>query len=328
MNQDLISIIVPIYNVEKYLSRCIDSILKQTFSNLEIILVNDGSTDNSKLIVCGYAKRDKRIISVNKENGGLSDARNTGITMANGDYLIFVDSDDYIHSQFIEILYHNIKKYDADIAVCEGVRVDDNQKGNELQTIPKGYRVDVVDSISGMKLWYQSDFKNPTVVWNKMYKRSLFQNVKFDIGKLHEDEFIMHKLYFQSRKIAYIWLGLYYYYTRTDSITGKDNYSLKRLDVLEAYDQRARLIRDIGDLELIKLHNNHYIDVLLGCAVNLQASYRGKDKSVIKRFIKRKIAEVTNDNIISPKQQFKLSLYLLCPYLYSKIYNLLKSVII
>lgn len=328
MNQELISVIVPIYNVEKYLSRCIESILKQTFSNLEIILVDDGSTDESKLIVCEYVKKDKRIVAVNKENGGLSDARNAGIAVASGNYLVFVDSDDYIHSQFIEILYHNIKKYDADIAVCEGIRVDDNHKGNVLQTIPKFYRVDVLDSISGMKLWYKSDFKNPTVVWNKIYKKGLFQNVKFDIGKLHEDEFIMHRLYIQSRIIVYVWLGLYYYYARMDSITGGKKYSLKRLDVLEAYAQRTMLFSNIGDLELIKLHNNHYIDVLLGCAVNLQVNYRGMDKSLIKKIIKRKIVEVRNKNSISSKQQFKILLYLLCPCLYSKIYNLLKSVIV
>ena len=129
--RELISIIVPVYNVEKYLARCLESILEQTYKDLEVILVDDGSTDASPQICDQYAEKDKRIRVVHKKNGGLSDARNYGMRIMRGNYVVFIDSDDLIHKQAVELLYQNIKKYNADICYAEHGCVDRKRNGEK-----------------------------------------------------------------------------------------------------------------------------------------------------------------------------------------------------
>ena len=171
--KDLISIIVPIYKVEKHLKKCIKSIVEQSYTNLEIILVDDGSPDNCGKICDEYAKKDCRIKVIHKKNGGLSDARNCGIDKSSGKYLMFVDSDDYIDKNICEKLINASKEYDCDIVMCNIYRVVNNKIyiEKEISALSKN---EVLDGITVMKEFFKNFSIDLYVSWNKLYKRELF----------------------------------------------------------------------------------------------------------------------------------------------------------
>lgn len=241
----LISIIVPIYKVENYLEKCIESILNQTYKDIEIILVDDGSPDNCGKICDEYAKKDKRIKVIHKQNGGLSDARNFGIDLATGEYIIFVDSDDYIDRNMCRILLNYAKKYDADIVSCnfKDVYVNNVEKINK-QCINKNLEI-----VSNIKALYKYFLKNTTdmvVVWNKLYKKKVFfdeKNVRFPKGKLHEDMYTTYKLYYYASKIVFIDDILYYYFRHKDSITGSIS-KKNLLDKIDAVIEQYEFFKD------------------------------------------------------------------------------------
>ena len=216
-----ISIIVPVYNVENYLKNCIDSILTQTFKDFELILVNDGSTDNSLSICESYKAIDNRIKIVNKKNGGLSSARNAGLDIAAGEYIGFVDSDDYIHPQMYEILYNEIIKNKADISMCDFEKVYEFDK----KLLESSFILcDEIDILNNKEALYELGGKNGVtyvVAWNKLYKRELFKDVKFKEGIIHEDEYIIHRLLYQVNKLVYIKEKLHFYLQREGSIMDK-----------------------------------------------------------------------------------------------------------
>lgn len=239
-NNGLISVIVPIYNVEKYLSKCIESIINQTYKKLEIILVNDGSTDNSLEICEKYRNKDDRIKIINKSNGGLSDARNKGIEIALGDYISFVDSDDYLDYKMIEILYNDIQTYSADISIVNYMKIfEDGTKEDE--SLDRNDFL-VMDSKSAIKnLLDNSSFGN--YAWNKLYKRELFEDVKYPFGRKMEDLGTTYKLFFKSNIIVYNPIQLYYYLQRDDSIL--HNKDLKFiLDEYELTIERYKYLKD------------------------------------------------------------------------------------
>lgn len=231
-----VSVIVPIYQVEDYLSRCLDSIMNQTFTDFECILVNDGSKDRSKEIAERYVSIDHRFVLINKKNGGLSSARNAGIEKANGQYLCFVDSDDCLHSRYLEHLYFMISKSDSDMSIC-GFKSFEFDKETDVYADAKlSYEVkdqDIIYSLVGER---RLDF---IVAWNKMYRRDLFDSIRYPEGKLHEDEFIAHELLRRAKRVAFTSLPLYFYFQRSDSIMGK-KFSIRNLDALEAFEQRVQ----------------------------------------------------------------------------------------
>jgi len=242
--KEIISVIVPIYSVEKYLSRCIESIINQTYRNIEIILVNDGSPDNCGQICDEYAKKDERIYVIHKKNGGLSDARNAGLKIAKGEYISFVDSDDWIHEKYIEKLYDLITKSNADISMCDFIKTsDDNVKvDNSNEEITEYSNIEALDLLMGGKLNVQF-----VVSWGKLYKRRLFENIKFPIGRIHEDEFTTYKLLYKAKKIVFTTSKLLFYWQREDSIMGTGEYNIKnRLDALDAFEERAVFFNKVG----------------------------------------------------------------------------------
>lgn len=228
----VISIIVPVYNQEKYLAQCIDSLLCQTFSDIEIFLVDDGSTDRSGAICDSYAKRDTRIKVIHQKNGGLSDARNTGLDMAVGEYIAFVDSDDFVAENIYEKLYHSLIKADADIAVCSCVIVDEKS-----QAIPKENEKCVLSDhtytgeqvINGEGTYWLN-----VVAWNKLYRKNIFAELRYPKGKYHEDEFLFHELYDLAKKTVCISDKLYYYRKTSGTITDPQNvmYTLDRAEAM------------------------------------------------------------------------------------------------
>ena len=234
-----ISIIVPVYNVEKYLERCLDSIINQTQNDLEIILVDDGSTDNSGNICDKYAIKDKRIKVIHKENKGLADARNCGLDLAQGECVSFIDGDDFIHPQMMEILYNNINNNNADIASCEFKKVYEYNKkeiaSNTREIITREY--DNIQALENYFGEYRDKKEMQIVVWNKIYRRELFDNIKFPYDKLYEDGYVTYKLLYKSKKIIHIYEELYYYFQREGSLI-RSEFSLK---VLRSYDDRREI---------------------------------------------------------------------------------------
>lgn len=231
-----ISIIVPVYNVEQYLERCVDSIINQTYKNLEIILVNDGSTDNSGNLCDELAKKDARIRVIHKENGGLSDARNRGVEEAGADLIGFIDSDDYIDEDMYELLLNNLKKENADVSMCGHYDVFNGVVENQVSDV-KQWKLTKEEAI---KMVMEAKILSVTAV-NKLYKKSLFEDLKFEIGKIAEDAFIMVKLLDKCNIVAATNEKKYYYIHRENSITTQ-KFSLKFLNVIEAYEQNRKII--------------------------------------------------------------------------------------
>ena len=248
-----ISIIVPIYKVENHLDTCINSILNQTFSNFELILVDDGSPDNCGKICDEYEKKDNRIKVIHKENGGLSDARNAGLDIAKGKYIAFVDSDDIIHPRMYEILFQCINKSDSDIVQCKFKKFKNlDEVKDELDNYNETFeeydnKTAIIDMIDNNKINVNS--------WNKLYKRELFKNLRFPKGKIHEDEFLTYKLLYNSRKITYVDEELYYYYQNDNGIMNGSSI-LKRLDRIEALEQRSKFFLENGERNLYDKSNS------------------------------------------------------------------------
>ena len=236
---DKISIIVPVYNVEQYLSKCLKSIIKQSYKNLEIIIVNDGSTDGSWKICKYYAKKDKRIVLLNQQNQGLSIARNNALDIAGGDYIGFVDSDDWVELDMFSTLYENAVTYDADISMCGYIWVKDNEIFNPAVRNFLSSESDNDETVyihtGADKIGFNDSKINyiDYYAWNKLYKRHLFNDVRFPKDKIFEDVFTTHKLLDNANKVVITSKKKYYYLSRSDSITGRP-FSIKRIDIVEA----------------------------------------------------------------------------------------------
>ncbi len=237
MEQDLISIVVPIYKVEKYLEKCVESICNQTYRNLEIILVDDGSPDQCGAMCEEYASKDDRIKVIHKKNGGLSDARNAGIDVAKGTYIGFVDSDDYIHPSMFEILYKAVKENDAEISVCNFFKVEDGEYVNYKGISNVNSVVFDTEREYAQYAFEEKTMDFFTVAWNKLYKRELFDEIRYPFGKIHEDEFTTYKLFHLSKKAVYVKEDLYFYVQRAGSIMA-NGFDERSFHKLEAYEER------------------------------------------------------------------------------------------
>ena len=224
---DLISIIVPVFKVEEYLDECIESIVNQTYRNLEIILVDDGSPDNCPQMCDEWAVRDSRIKVIHKVNGGLSDARNAGIEIATGDYIAFVDSDDFIKPDMLEKLHAVLVKADADISAC-GILTCEGEKQTAW-----GCK-DFVGSPEQIYELLYNDTAYPVAAWNKLYRRSCWENLRFPVGKTCEDAFTTYQLIHGVRRIVMIPDALYCYRIRPGSIM-TSTFSIKKMDEEEAW---------------------------------------------------------------------------------------------
>lgn len=223
--EEKISIIVPIYNVEKYLRKCIDTIVNQTYKNLEIILVNDGSTDNSYKICEEYACKDKRIKTINKENGGLSDARNAGLKIATGEYVSFIDSDDYIELDMIYNLYQGIIKNYADICCCG--KVLEYEKNNVSVNNKSEFCIDNVEALR--KILIGDNIDNSAC--DKLFNIKLFEDIEFPVNRYFEDIATVYKVFLKAKKVVHINNIGYHYVIRKNSIS-TEKFSKKQFDAL------------------------------------------------------------------------------------------------
>ncbi|MCD8248285.1 MAG: glycosyltransferase [Lachnospiraceae bacterium] len=247
--EPLISVIVPVYQVEAWLSRCLDSLLVQTYENMEIILVDDGSHDSCPAICDAYADRDNRVHVIHQENRGLSGARNSGIDAATGAYIAFVDSDDYVAPDFIETLYELIQKSGCAIGQCRFARV----RGEALRSEPNdAYRMFRGECLMEQLYGPEEDATYFVVAWNKLYRRELFTEtgIRYPAGRIHEDEATTYRLFHEAGKLAYLDRALYGYFTENaGSITSV--FSRKRLQWLRAHEERILFFRENGYEKLL-----------------------------------------------------------------------------
>lgn len=249
-----ISVIVPVYNVEKYIHKCLDSILNQTFTDFEVILVDDGSPDNCGNICDEYAKTDNRIIVIHRVNGGLSAARNSGIDWAfqnsNSEFLTFIDSDDSVSETYLERLINSIDD-NADIVTCKlQFLIEETHKievDGSFGTTPEYFT-----GKEAVIHLYKMDNKVRTEAWAKLYRKKMFRNIRFPEGKIHEDQFIIPILLYNSRNVIAINDPLYTYYIRNNSIT-HGNFSAKRFDDIDALQSCEDFFKEKNETEITEL---------------------------------------------------------------------------
>ena len=238
-----VSVIVPVYNVEAYLPRCVESILGQTYRFLEIILVDDGSTDRSGPLCDRYEEADSRVKTVHKSNGGLSDARNVGIEIATGRYLTFVDSDDWIRDDYVEMLVKALQYGKTQISACAYRMTDKFEEEYENRrnlSLPRQTEVWLVLEA------YRHLFLNRQINCSacaKLYERTIFEDIRFPLGKLYEDQFIAYKTFHKSQGVTYIDQEMYFYFNRAGSIQN-ESFTIRKMDELEANIECVAFIKD------------------------------------------------------------------------------------
>lgn len=326
-NKELISVIVPVYNVENYLRYSINSILNQTYKNLEIILVNDGSTDKSGEICNEYKEIDDRIKVIHKQNGGLADVRNTGITNANGMYIGFVDSDDYIHPSFFEELYNMVTGNNADIAECDFIRINiddvDNSKNIiEAENAKKEIVTNTETNNEALELLYGPRLKpyiKKVVVWNKLYKKQLFDNIKFPVGRLHEDEFTTFKVLNNAKTIISTNKIFHGYIQTKNSIMRKEIKQKRITDNLEAYIESSEYFKEHNNINIEMKSRRRYLENCIELSgkvlkensqdkesklYNITKSYKTNYDKFIEDIVNNNQDERTNEIIVLLKEAY------------------------
>lgn len=324
MKDCLISIIIPIYNTEKYLRECLDSVTNQSYENLDIILINDGSTDRSKDICEEYVNKDKRIRLINQENMGAAMAKNTGLDLIKGNLFTIIDSDDILHPHNLEILYKNMINMDADIV-----------EGNFTTTLDKfNNELNIKNSIDkkNIKVFNTEKALEELIIsrkfhqtpWNKLYKTELLKDIRFPDGKYIDDEYWTYKLFLNAKRISTLDLITYYYRQHDSSTMGK-SYSVRRLDSIDALYERYLIIKEkFPNLEYLALKS-----FLLCCIYNFQKLCMSRDLDKNK-FYREEIMIKFNCLIkesdlskFSTKEKVLIKSFYKTPYMTSKIRNTL-----
>lgn len=283
-----ISVVIPVYNVEKHIEHCLESVINQTYKELQIILVDDGSTDKSGEICDKYALLDKRIEVIHKANGGLADARNKGLEKVKGRYIGFLDSDDYIYPIFYEELYKMVKEYDADIGECEFLRINinDKEKSQEIieENLKNGDIQEVYSNNEALKLLYGPRLKpylKKVVVWNKLYKKELFEEIRFPLGKLHEDEYTTYKLLYSAKKIVSTNKILHGYMQTNNSIMRQEIKQKRIDDNLDAYVKSSEFFKDLNEKEIEMKSRRRYLENCIELAGKvIKGNGENKEKQV------------------------------------------------
>ncbi len=242
----MISVIFPIYNVEQQLRRGIDSILQQTYKNFELILVNDGSTDSSLSICREYEKIDSRVKVIDQANQGVSVARNTGIDNACGEWIAFVDPDDYVHPSYLERLYEVVIQTGSDISVCNYRIVHEERDAfNQIEkTVPQIY-----SGYESLNNFFGSQYTRNVCPWGKLVKKELHKGLKYPIGRVQEDAHITYRLFERANKVAYIDEFLYHYYQRKNSIMNhpaKEKFLARRDDAIHAQQEMINFFYNVS----------------------------------------------------------------------------------
>ena len=317
--QELVSIIVPIFNTEQYLTECLDSLKKQSYSNLEIILVNDGSTDHSGDICREYCRTDPRFVLIEQANQGLGMSRNAGIVKARGKYVCFVDSDDFVHEKYVEILYENLIAYHTDISMCAYMKYRQGQlSGNDVYN--------VCSRISRYQMLYDITTTGPenssekiVVAWNKLIKMDIMKQLRFT-DRLHEDEFMINDLLQKISNGVWTDAVLYYYRQRSESITGTEHKTdLRHLDVLDAVYNRICLFsgNEYKDVMRDLLRSYFENSIVVYYSLFTYGNRWQVWKKIYTHYLNTLLRYAYK---LSLKQFFRYALFLISPYFYRKKY--------
>lgn len=296
MEKEKISVIVPIYNLEKYLPHTLERLVNQTYRNLEIILVDDGSKDNSPQICDEYAKKDERVKVIHQKNGGLSCARNAGIEVATGEYIAFFDPDDILSLDFYKYLYELITKTKSDISQCAFTLMveDDALNGNYKFDTVNFDKYEISNKMETFHKLHNENkniLLNTVVVWNKLYKREVIGSIRFPEGKRYEDDFTTYKFYNNAKQIVSSNIALYGYVQRNNSIMHQE-FSIKRLDALEAFDKYVEFFKEIPDEYLFAKLLVRYQRIIVTILKEVQESSY-EDKQNVVGILERKFEEIT-----------------------------------
>lgn len=314
--QELISVIVPVYNIEKYVDRCVESIVNQTYKNLEIILVDDGSSDRSACICDQWKERDTRIKVIHKRNGGLSDARNRGIKSAKGNYYSFVDGDDMLDSQMIEKLYNALISANADVSMCRMEKIEQFKRYATREFLDNNISKIELDGVEAIRLLLREKIDCSACL--KLYKKEMFSNLEFPYGKTNEDFVLMYKLFYKTQKIIYISDILYYYYFRENSITSS-SFSEKQFDKIDNCIEMLEYIK--FNLPEIKNEAYYYLQkqslYLLKtlCITGLEKQYRNRYKQ-LRWILKENSIRIIKSNWFSLKEKMMILCITWFPGLY------------
>ena len=281
--EDLISIVIPVYKVEPYLLRCVQSVMAQTYRNLEIILVDDGSPDNCGSLCDRLAEKDARIIVYHKENGGLSDARNFGTERATGSYIAFIDSDDYIAADYIAYLHTLLAENNGDIACCPMTKTaGDLAAYHTNESMPE---VQLLTGIEACHQLFESKLRLTLVTaWGKLLKSEIVKNAPFPKGRVHEDEATTCKYYYASRKVVVGNRCLYAYFQNPDGIT-KSTQGILKPDNIWARAHRAQFFEACNEPELAKKAWANYFFL----CVNDSLEHNGRSDIYLKNFPRGKV---------------------------------------
>lgn len=252
----MVSIIIPVYNVEKYLHICLDSVLAQTYTDYEVILVNDGSKDDSGKICEEYVKRDKRFSLISQDNKGLASARNTGIRAARGEYIYFIDSDDCINSSLLEIVVNIADQKKANIVQINLMAVPEDYKEYnkpvQISDVPVQTfsAVQAIRNLDEDNQRYAKDIRlTTTVVWTKLYRREAFKNFLFPEGmRMHEDQMVAHRRIAEAGGMVFLDCPLYYYRQNNTSLI-RIGWTPKRLSIIDCYEDRLRCVLEYAKKE-------------------------------------------------------------------------------
>lgn len=270
ISSPLISIIIPVYNVQDYLHKCLDSVLQQTYHNLEILLINDGSTDTSGQICDHYRTLDARIQVVHQFNEGLSSARNVGFSRSHGEYILFLDSDDFIHPQMISILYYEMQQNNADLVCCHKRRVEPNFPLPTDTNPPIEYSTTLyTDYKAFYEIYNPSNYTNMVVCWNKLYPRDLVTAFPFPQGRIHEDEYFSPRILANSKNVVFIEYPLYFYVQRPNSIMNRP-LTKKSLDKLTSLAENVTYFKEINQPEKSIRENIRLLDYSISFCITFR----------------------------------------------------------
>ena len=298
--EELISIIIPVYKVEECLDRCVRSIVAQTYNKLEIILVDDGSPDRCPQICDEWAKVDERIKVIHKENGGLSDARNAGLDIMKGQYVVFVDSDDYIHPQFVELMYYVAQKYNVSLVDCRYARATLSEEIRKTETFD-------MDQVIAKKIVDFSPYVIEIQAWGKIYKREIFDHIRYPKGRIHEDAWIWWKIMYQARKVAVISEQLYYYTVNPTGIV-HTNKTMKKMDLFDGLYDQYLYFRERSEEKIANKIMRYMLNVFPGVYMDIGQS-KFFDKKQFFSYYKKMVKIAKQEKCISANETRKHTLY-------------------
>ena len=316
-----ISVIVPVYRVEDCLDKCVRSIVGQTYANLEIILVDDGSPDDCGVMCDAWASKDSRIRVLHKTNGGLSDARNAGLSVATGSLISFIDSDDWIEPDFLEALLTAMVSQKAQIAECAVELVDDTGKVLHCRNT---FQATALDKIEGLRQLVLEEGIYQTV-WNKLYRREVLEGIPFEKGKYHEDNFWTYQVFDRMERLAIVDRPMYHYLQRSGSIMGA-GYSLKRLDGVEALFHQMEYLSKYEQLK--ELTRQQLMLNLLWHLQSILRHLQGQERKLAVETVmkmKSSVPRVKNKNLtLNTKYRVWYAMFITAPKLTARLRNLLK----